>query len=144
MASTMMLVPAKVHRNLVALTKGRPSDSLTFHGRQPSRTWPDSIQARKKNVLRKQAYACHSWHSVNARSPVAKRVRSTGVVQTAQLHRKTVAIDTDRDYLVVGFLDTASPHVSVTEYPQTSQGHQRLPHKVGIRASRGGTRMAVS
>ncbi len=126
MASTMMLVPAKVHRNLVALTKGRPSDSLTFHGRQPSRTWPDSIQARKKNVLRKQAYACHGWRSINARSPVAKRVRATGVVQTGQLHRKTVGIDTDRDYLVVGFLDTACPNVTVTEYPQTSQGHQRL------------------
>ncbi len=37
---------------------------------------------------------------------MARRVKATGLVKTALLHRKTVGIDTDRDFLVVGFLDS--------------------------------------
>ncbi len=33
---------------------------------------------------------------------MARRVKATGLVKTALLHRKTVGIDTDRDFLVVG------------------------------------------
>ena len=51
---------------------------------------------------------------------------ATGLVKTAVLHRKTVGIDTDLDFLVVGFLDTANPIVDIQEYPQTSDGYHDL------------------
>ena len=55
-----------------------------------------------------------------------KRVVASGLVKTALLHRKTVGIDTDRDFLVVGFLDTAKKNVEIAEYPQTDRGHRDL------------------
>jgi len=45
---------------------------------------------------------------------MARRVRATGLVKTALLHRKTVGIDTDRGFLAVGFLDTAKSNVDYT------------------------------
>jgi len=55
-----------------------------------------------------------------------KRVGATGLVQTELLHGKTAGIDTDRDYLAVGFFDTASSRVIMEERPQTHQGHRDL------------------
>ena len=57
---------------------------------------------------------------------MARRVKASGLVPTAQLHRKTVGVDTDRDFLVAGFLDTARPVVDIQEYPQTAEGHHDL------------------
>ncbi len=55
-----------------------------------------------------------------------KRVRATGAISTEPLYQRTVGIDTDRDYLMVGYLDVGSPRVTILEYPQKASGFRDL------------------
>ena len=73
---------------------------------------------------------------------MARRVKASGLVKTALLHRKTVGIDTDRDFSVAGFLDTArammlsSSRLSASR-PRTGNLPAADCFLVGIIASRG-------
>ena len=58
------------------------------------------------------------------------RVRAGGRVTHRQRYDRTCGIDTDRDFLVAAFYNSAAPYTLVEEYPQTAAGIAALIGKI--------------
>jgi transposase len=58
------------------------------------------------------------------------RVRAGGRVTHRQRYDRTCGIDTDRDFLVAAFYNSAAPHTVVEEFPQTAAGIAALIEKI--------------
>jgi hypothetical protein len=58
------------------------------------------------------------------------RVRAGGKVAHTQRYDRTCGIDTDRDYLVTAFYNSAVTHSTVDEFPQTAAGIAALIAKI--------------
>jgi transposase len=63
------------------------------------------------------------------------RVRAGGHVAHTQRYDRTCGIDTDRDYLVAAFYNSAVTHSTVDEFPQTAVGIAALIEKIQVSAT---------